>query len=274
MTDMERIQGLWQVKANIFQGRPVIGASHYLFEGKRVNAIYPSLVGGGDWATFELDPAIEPKRLTMTYETRGKGGETIHRVHRGLYNLAEDTLLLCWPNLFGIYPDVISEKIHTVITLARDAGPLPETKRPSGKMPIDAPDLGRMTWADNYDWWLTQLEIMPGLVIDAYVTPVEGQSDMEAITVLQEFTRWLRLNEQSAREFAAAQLLGNYNDNWNDDAPITPEAFVKLLRLESVGVDPGQGAELFCEDGNLFGGHCIIVSVNENREFVDADIAG
>ena len=273
-TDKERIQGLWRVTSCVARGGLVSGASHYLFDGNRVKAIYPMLVDGGSWQTYELDPGVQPKRFTETSETVGRDGETFRRIDRWLYDLEEDTLWLCWPNVFGNYPDVISEQKHGVITLARDTGPLPETKRSSGKMPVDAPDIGRLTWDDNFDWWQGQSEVNPGLIAEVNVTPAEGQDDTVAIAALQSFLVWFRSHEPEAREFAADQLLENYNDNWNDGSPISVKTFMNLLKLESVSVNPDSGAELYYEDGDLFAGHCIIVSMDEQRRFQDAGIAG
>src|SRR5712691_1836603 len=142
-TDQQAIQGLWRLVSCVARGRPVHeAATHYRFDGNRVKQIEPWRVDGGDWSTFELDPDAQPKRFTMMSELIGKGGKPWGRIDRWLYELDDDTLRLCWPNVFGDYPDTLSDRTHGVVTLARYFGPPPETKRPSGKKPIENPILG------------------------------------------------------------------------------------------------------------------------------------
>jgi hypothetical protein len=195
-------------------------------------------------------------------------------VDRWLYELNGDTLRLCLPNVFGDYPDKLSDQTHGVITLARDAGPPPRTKQPAGKNPIEDPVLGRLTWDDNFDWWEAQIELKPGLTIDAHVELGSAQDDVAAVAAGREFIRWLRQHEPAARRFAAAELLDTHNDCWNDGKPISARTFAGRMTLESVGITPGGGASLYYHDGDLFWGHCIIVTVGKDREFSDATIAG
>jgi uncharacterized protein (TIGR03067 family) len=274
-SDQQAIQGLWRFVSCVARGGPVgTATTHYQFDGNRVKEIDPAQVDGGDWATFELHPKARPKRLTMTSEAVGKGGKPVRRVDRWVYDLDGDTLRLCWPSVFGDYPDALSDQTHGVITLARDRGPPPRTKQPSGKKPVEDPVLGRLTWDDNYDWWEAQVELKPGLAVEVHVTPGDGKDDVTAVAGGREFIRWLRRHEPAARRFAAAELLNTHNGSWNDGEPISVRTFAGRITLEGVGIDSDGGASLYYHDGDLFWGHCIIVSVGENREFKHATIAG
>jgi uncharacterized protein (TIGR03067 family) len=273
-SDQRAIQGLWRVVSCVARGQSVgTGITHYQFDGNRVKPIDPSRVGGGDWATFVLDPAVQPKRFTMTTEWTGQGGKPVCRVDRWLYELDGDTLRLCWPSVFGDYPDLLSDQIHRVETLVRDTGPPPKTKQPAGKRPIKDAVLGQLTWDDNFDWWAAQVELKPGLIIDVHVEP-GNRDDETAVATGREFVRWLQQHELAARRFAAAQLLDTHNDAWNEGELISARTFAGQLRLESVGIDEVGRASLYYDDGDLFWGHCIVVSVRENGEFENANIAG
>jgi uncharacterized protein (TIGR03067 family) len=171
-SDQQAIQGLWRVVSCVARGGQVgTGTTHYLFDGNRVKEIDPSRVDGGDWAMFELDTEARPKRLSMTSEWAGKGGKPVRRVDCWLYELDGNMLRLCWPSVFGDFPDTLSDQTHGVINLARDHGPPPKTKQPTGKMPIEDRVLGRLTWEDNYDWWEAQVELQPGLTVAVHVEP-------------------------------------------------------------------------------------------------------
>lgn len=274
LSDQLAIQGLWRVVSCVARGRPVGSATtHYQFDGNRVKQIVPSRVNSGDWATFGLDPAAQPKRFTMISETV-KAGKTARRVDRWLYELDGDTLQLCWPRMFGDYPETLSDQIHGVVTLARDPGPPPKTKQASGKKPMEDPVLGRLTWNDNHDWWETRFDLKPDLAVFVHLRTGKEKDDTTSIARGREFACWLRQHEQSAREFAAAELIDTHNDSWNDGEPISASTFLGRTTLKGVGFDPDRGATLHYDDGDLFGGHSIIVSVDENREFRDATLAG
>lgn len=273
-SDQDVIQGLWRVVSTVARGGPVhSGTTHYLFEGHRVKAITPSLVDGGDWATFELDPTTEPKRLTKTHQWPGRDGRSTSRTHCQAYELDGDTLRICWPNVFGQYPDVVSDQLHGVVTLARDHGPPPATKQPSGKQAVDDPVLGRVTWDDNFDNWEARLELSAGSVVELSLKPGE-RSDEATLAAGREVVVWVRKHEPAARRYAAGQMLDTHNDNWNDGKPITARTFTSRITLESVAVHPDGGLTLYYKDGELFAGHCIVVSVSRAREFEDATIAG
>jgi hypothetical protein len=106
------------------------------------------------------------------------------------------------------------------------------------------------------------------------VRPGDDRDDVMAVTASREFILWLRRHELDARQFAAGELLETHNDAWNEDEPISAQTFAERMTLEGVGVDRDGCGSLYYEDGDLFWGHCIVVSVDRNREFRSADIAG
>src|SRR5215813_8824270 len=175
VSDQELIQGLWRVVSRIARGRPIKSATtHVQFDGNRVKMISPLLVEGGDWSAFELDPNVRPRRFTMTSEWIGDDGRPVRRTDRWLYELEGDLLRLCWPSVFGEYPNELSDAAHGVETLVRDHGPPPQTKRASGKTPLADPVLGTLVWSDNHDWWDAKLELRPSLTIRVHITPDAG----------------------------------------------------------------------------------------------------
>ena len=94
------------------------------------------------------------------------------------------------------------------------------------------------------------------------------------MAIARDFLVWLRQNEQAASQFAAGKLLDTHNDGWNEGKPISAQAFIQRMTLESVSIDPQGKVELYYNDGDLFWGHSIVVSMAENREFKDAYTAG
>src|SRR5262249_3297440 len=124
VSDQQAIQGLWRVTSRVARGRPIKSATtHVQFDANRVKMINPSLVEGGHWSLFELDPNAHPKRFTMTSERTENDGRPVRRIDRWLYEIKGDVLRLCWPNEFGEYPDELSDVTHGIETLVRDPGP-------------------------------------------------------------------------------------------------------------------------------------------------------
>lgn len=273
MSDREAIQGAWRVESCRAYGRDIAsGTTHYVFDGDRVKEYDPGKVDGGSWSAFELDPAADPKRITITSEF-DRDGETVRRVDRWLYALRGKALRLCWPNVFGQFPDVISDAKHGVVTLARHVGQLPPAKPPSGKLPVDHPELGRLTWDDDLDYWHGGFDFVPGHRVGLSADPGEA-GDGAAIAAAAAFVRWLSEADASARAAAAAGLLDTHNDSWNDGEPVTAGEFAARLRLETVVADPDGGGQLYYADGELFWGHVVIVPVGPDRTFGEAHIAG
>ncbi|WP_160676315.1 DUF2262 domain-containing protein [Clostridium sp. C8-1-8] len=85
--------------------------------------------------------------------------------------------------------------------------------------------------------------------------------------------------DNKIRSYAAEKLLDLANE-WlqdNDEAKIdeiTEEMFVNFMELESITVYPEGKFDMFFFDGDMFWGHCIIVTGNINGEFDSAEIAG
>jgi hypothetical protein len=69
---------------------------------------------------------------------------------------------------------------------------------------------------------------------------------------------------ETAKRLAAQTLIGTHNETWADDEhpSLTPEQFVQKLTLKRIVIlDTPNAATLYFDDGDLFGGHWIAVSV-------------
>jgi hypothetical protein len=78
----------------------------------------------------------------------------------------------------------------------------------------------------------------------------------------QSYVNALLAQVSSAREFAASSLLATYNDSWTDDSHprLSRDQFMARLRLEAVEMlDEPDVACLLFKDGDMFGGHTVVV---------------
>ena len=82
--------------------------------------------------------------------------------------------------------------------------------------------------------------------------------------------------DDKARTYAAEELTDTAND-WleEDDAEeLTKEDFTKRLSISEVCVSTDGNFDIFYNDGDMFGGHVVIVSGNIETGIEDADMAG
>ncbi|BAZ02272.1 hypothetical protein NIES37_62840 [Tolypothrix tenuis PCC 7101] len=128
--------------------------------------------------------------------------------------------------------------------------------------------LGELVWNSKLQWWSNQVEIIPGNIVNLSV-----DIDDTEIPACHSFTR-IQAQEINLRRFAANQLLERYNKHWNNGTEIDCLTFIELIKLVSVHINTDGSADLFYDDGELFGGHTIIISIDCNGACEDAQIAG
>lgn len=82
--------------------------------------------------------------------------------------------------------------------------------------------------------------------------------------------------KQKIDAFAVAKLLPLKNDSWldEDESELSPQEFVKRMKLRSVSVDFEGGFAFWHDDGDMFCGHAIQVWGSLKEGLVGADIPG
>ena len=80
----------------------------------------------------------------------------------------------------------------------------------------------------------------------------------------------------AAKAYAVEELLELKNDEWldEDEEPLTSEDFQGAMQLESISFEPDGEVLFFHDDGDLFWGHCILITMDREDRFTHADIAG
>lgn len=277
MNDFEALQGLWQVHSSTFEGRPVDeSATHYVISGKSMQEIVPDLVDDGSLrSTFFLDESTAPKRLTLILDYNGPDGPPDPNpiVLRYLYRLEGDTLTLC-SDEFGDFPLSICDD-YSIMTLVRDTGPVPESQRPAGIPTLKDEQLGELEWDNNLRWYRGRLQIAD-LSFRLSLNPEEGTDVTHALLrakqVVGDFARYRAM----AAEYAVSELLDLKNSTWLDDdeRPITAEEFKARMRLESITVESDSSTTFWHDDGDLFYGHSIQVSIDADDHCTGVDIPG
>ena len=80
---------------------------------------------------------------------------------------------------------------------------------------------------------------------------------------------------EKAKEYTAHKLLKLKNDLWleEDEKEVTKKDFKDRMKFTSLYIF-SESANFYFDDGDLFWGHTIEVTVNKNLEFIDANIVG
>lgn len=147
---------------------------------------------------------------------------------------------------------------------------------------IDTP-YGKFELDRSMSWFEAEVEC-GGYTFTAYLETDEDNGDTadgarEAfIKALDDFENF----DKSAKEFAAENLVNLANDwlesdeeNEEDEPePITEEKFIEAIEISEMTVSPDGSMSLFYSDGDMFWGHVINITTEEDGTFSDADIAG
>lgn len=83
------------------------------------------------------------------------------------------------------------------------------------------------------------------------------------------------------RTYAAEKLVEGANDWLQDELeegeeadPITEEDFARRIVISMIAIEADGSITVYYDDDDMFWGHTIVVSINQNGEMTDADIAG
>lgn len=132
------------------------------------------------------------------------------------------------------------------------------------------PSGAQLEWNADDEAWCGAVELA-GKRFEVSVN-VEEADELDA--AWRVVSRVVRGEAKLRRAAAELELLELYNESWNEGKPLGMAAFCRRLSLTRVDVSPDGDAEVCFADGELFAGHTILVSVNEDGEVDDASIAG
>ena len=140
---------------------------------------------------------------------------------------------------------------------------------------IECPVIGILRYEEKYDWYEGQLKVQQSEISIQLLT--DDGAVASALKRATDFVKELEKHAQSARDYAVESLLTLKNETWieaKDEEPLTPEQFKEWMVLDSISIDSDGDVSFYHSDGDLFWGHCILVTMNSQNNFNSADIAG
>jgi hypothetical protein len=141
---------------------------------------------------------------------------------------------------------------------------------------LECPGIGTLRYEKEYDWYKGKLKVRQSDISIQLSTDAEN-SVVVALKRATDLVGGLENYAQLAKEYAAQGLLEIKNETWIDDEdedPLTLEQFQQRMTLESICIDSDGAVSFYHNDGDLFWGHCILVTMNSENRFIEAEIAG
>jgi hypothetical protein len=137
------------------------------------------------------------------------------------------------------------------------------------------PVLGRLTFNRGHNWYEGAINLENGHSVKIAVDASGSDFDAAKSEAGKHLPSLLRRIDV-AKDFAASRLLKLKNENWLEDNQKALEAdeFKACLEVESATMFGDGDCELYLRDGNLFGGHSVLLRWDPQRGYYDADLFG
>lgn len=132
---------------------------------------------------------------------------------------------------------------------------------------------GTSNYESETNDYKTRLEFNQDHFIDITIS-IETYNRDTVFSVVEKNYQVIKEKEKSIKEEIATSLLNLHNEVWNEGQITTKEEFIGRIKLEGILFFCNGNAELYYNDGDLFWGHTIVVDINENGKYEDAQIYG
>lgn len=138
---------------------------------------------------------------------------------------------------------------------------------------LELPSVGRLTYNPRYEWYESSFMVddHPVTLTLAYVAP--PQSGPQHVWAAQQLQArfW-----EPMLVAMTDQLLTLKNDAWleEDEEEISKEEFQQRVALSGLAFYADGSAAIYCDDDDLFFGHTIEISVDEDGKYHTAHLAG
>jgi hypothetical protein len=134
---------------------------------------------------------------------------------------------------------------------------------------------GELRWEEESSWWFTQLRLDSGEWLDVIVAPGEADPSTFVEQAARLFGRAMAAERKLLHEAVRARILDLYNAWRQEDEPeLTAEGLEKQLQLTFVRLDAIAPLVLSYWPGDVFGGHCVDMTVDEQLRVTGVGLVG
>lgn len=146
---------------------------------------------------------------------------------------------------------------------------------------IDTP-YGKLELDRAMSWFVAEIECC-GHIFTAFLETDEenGEKADSAYKVFLKTLNGFEEFDKKMKDYAAQNLLDSANE-WleseegreDEHEPITKEKFIENIEISEIAVSPDGSMTLYYSDGDMFWGHSIDISVDEDGTISDVGISG
>ena len=140
---------------------------------------------------------------------------------------------------------------------------------------IVLPNLGLLRYSNQYDCYEGQINFQQLQISISLDMDDEGVTEA-LLNKANDLVMGLENYAENTKYYAVEKLLELKNEGWLDEneEPLTPKQFKTRMVLKSISIWLEGDVEFYHNDGNLFLGHCILITMDKSDRFIDADIFG
>jgi uncharacterized protein (TIGR03067 family) len=287
-----RLQGVWKLMSCTSGGTDVFTTqTHLVFAGAVCWRVDPDTIQYDDQPPaeqrFETDVAASPARLVVhQLYARGEGGGFDERARRAIYAVDGDRLTIAW-TAHRDFPEVMTDEHRGPIDrFQRESDPemaarLREPPARVSRARRVHRELGTLEWDAKLRWWSGHVAWAGAARVRLHVSLPHGASE-DILDRAAAIVR--RLNARTVYAHAAVKLMKLHNETWREwtdekgeehaGPVLNAEQFMAKLSPEGIKIDDEGGVDVYLNDGGLFWGHAVIVSLDPEMNPTRADIAG
>ncbi len=144
---------------------------------------------------------------------------------------------------------------------------------------VEIPSLGKLTYNEKIEWYEGTFHTeRQSIEVSVYNAETDVFDQLLAFVdqqISSKFYEQILLKMESTMiELKNDVWLGEDEETGEDEPPITVEDFRKRISVSSIVFYEDCTSSIYCNDGDIFWGHTINISVDENGEYKDASLAG
>ena len=100
--------------------------------------------------------------------------------------------------------------------------------------------------------------------------------EIAAASLADKIYKWLKVNLNAAKIYAASLLTELKNDTWLDEnqTPLTQTEFAETIIFDGIIAFSEGSFQIFFYDNDIFFGHSIVVDIDKDFNFDGANISG
>ncbi len=148
-----------------------------------------------------------------------------------------------------------------------------ERKKPDIRVTeIDAQLLGKLSYNEKYEQYEGKV-ILKGKPVSISLDVIENQNIDPLIVFAIDYFKNKKFNKAISEMMA--ELYQLKNESWMDDnEKVSLKSFKKALTLSEIVFHHDLSVELYLNDSDMFGGHFIVVSIDNHGNYKNVSLAG